>query len=187
MKEVTSPPVIETARLRLRPFAAPDLDDLHRHWTHPLVRKYLWDDLVITRAQAAEVIELSEDLFRRHDFGFWCLRDKEAGALAGYCGFRFLGDTGEIEIGYGIDPPRWGAGLATEAAGACLRYGFVERNFSRVLGITDAANSASARVLEKLGMTFDRRAPHHSQDALFYTLAREVFRPDDSPYLLRRD
>ena len=179
-------PFIETARLSLRPFAAADLDDLHRHWTDPLVRKYLWDDLVITRGQAAEVIGMSEDLFRRHDFGFWCLRDKGTGALAGYCGFRFLEGAEEIEIGYGIEPARWGRGLATEAAGACLRYGFAEKNFPRVLGITDCGNRASARVLEKLGMTFDRRAPHRGQDTLFYALTRAAFRPDDSPYLLRR-
>ena len=179
-------PIIETARLRLTPFAAPDLDDLHRHWTEPLVRKYLWDDLVITRAQAAEVIALSEDLFRRHDFGFWCLRDKETGALAGYCGFRFLDDTEEIEIGYGVDSTHWGRGLATEAGRASLRYVFAEKNFPRILGITDYENRASARVLEKLGMTFDRRAPHHGQDALFYTLTRDAFRPDDSPYIMTR-
>ena len=182
-----SPPVIETARLSLRPFAAADVDELHRHWTDPLVRVYLWDGLVITREQAAEVVAASVESFRRDGFGFWCVRDKVTGALAGYCGFRPLGDAGEVEIGYGIDPARWGKGLATEAGRASLRYGFDEKNFPRVLGIADRANAASARVLEKLGMTFDRRDTHHGQDCLFYALAREAFRPDDSPYTLTRD
>jgi RimJ/RimL family protein N-acetyltransferase len=180
-------PVIETARLRLRPFAAADAADLHRHWTQPPVRKYLWDDRVISREEAADVVRMSADLFRRHGFGFWCVRDKGDGALAGYCGFRFMDDTDEIEIGYAVEPARWGEGLATEAARACLRYGFEEAHFPRVLGITDSANAASARVLEKLGMAFERRAPHHGLDTLFYALARADFRPGDSPYRLLRD
>jgi ribosomal-protein-alanine N-acetyltransferase len=180
-------PIIETRRLRLRPFAAADLEELHRHWTRPLVRKYLWDDRVVTRGQAAEVVAASEESFRLHDFGFWCVRDRDAGALAGYCGFGFLEGTEEIEIGYGIEPDLWGRGLATEAGLACLRYGFAEKGFARALGVVDFGNASSARVLEKLGMTFERRAPHRGRDTLFYSLARADFTAAAaSPYALTR-
>ena len=168
----TRAPIIETRRLRLRPFAAADLGELHRHWTRPPVRKHLWDDCVITREQAAEVVAASVESFRRHGFGFWCVREKGSGAFAGYCGFDFLEGTGEVEIGYGIEPDLWGRGLATEAGRACLRYGFEEMEFPRVIGLADFENAASARVLEKLGMTFERRAPHRGRDTLFYSLAR---------------
>ncbi len=177
-----SQPIIETARLVLRPFAAADTDELHRHWTDARVRRYLWDDRVIARGEAAEVVALSEEMFRSRGFGFWTLRDRGTRALAGYCGFRTLDETDDVEIGYAVEPARWGEGLATEAGRACLRYGFEALNLPRVLGITDYGNAASARVLEKLGMTFDRRAPHHGLDTLFYSLARENFRPDDAPY-----
>ncbi|HEX8183557.1 MAG TPA: GNAT family N-acetyltransferase, partial [Blastocatellia bacterium] len=64
-------PVIETTRLRLRPFTPGDLDDLHRLWVDPAVRKYLWDDEVITREQAASVIDESCSLFDADGFGLW--------------------------------------------------------------------------------------------------------------------
>jgi RimJ/RimL family protein N-acetyltransferase len=179
-------PLIETERLRLRPLAPADLEAIHGLWTDPGVRRYLWDDEVIPRARAAEVIAASEELFRQHDLGWWALRERGAGELVGFCGLRFVDETGDVEIGFGLAPSLWNRGLATEAARACLRYAFTEKNLPRVLGITDAANSASARVLEKLGMTFDRRAPHHGPDTLFYSLAREDFRPAPSPYTLTR-
>ena len=179
-------PIIETERLRLRPLAPGDLDALHALWIDPEVRRYLWDDEVIPRERAAEVIAASEELFRLHDFGWWGARERAADELVGFCGLRFVDESEDVEIGFGLAPARWNRGLTTEAARACLRYGLVEKNLPRVLGITDAANAASARVLEKLGMTLDRRATHHGLDTLFYSLAREDFRPDPSPYFVTR-
>lgn len=179
-------PLIETERLRLRPLAPADLDAVHALWTDPDVRRYLWDGVTIPRETAAEVIAASEELFRRCSFGWWGLRERAGEELIGFCGLRFVGETEDVEIGFGVAPPRWGRGLATEAARACLRYAFAEKNLPRVLAVTDAANAASARVLEKLGMNFDRRAPHRGLDTLFYSLARENFRPAASPYALTR-
>ena len=62
---------IETARSRMRPFARADVDALHQLWTDPQVRKYLWDDIVIPREQAVEVVESSLASFEQRGFGFW--------------------------------------------------------------------------------------------------------------------
>src|SRR5262245_10743401 len=56
---------IATARLILRPFAAADVDDLHRLWVDPGVRKFLWDDQVILRETAVAVVESSIESFAR--------------------------------------------------------------------------------------------------------------------------
>ncbi len=50
---------LETNRLLLRPLSPSDLDYLHGLWTEPLVRRYLWDDQVISRDEAAAVIQAS--------------------------------------------------------------------------------------------------------------------------------
>ena len=50
-------PVIRTGRLVLRPWTVEDVDSLHALWTSPEVRRYLWDDLVISREVAAQVVE----------------------------------------------------------------------------------------------------------------------------------
>jgi hypothetical protein len=64
-------PLIKTARLMMRPFAIDDVDDLHRLWVDPGVRKFLWDDQVIPRETAIVVVESSIESFVNHGFGFW--------------------------------------------------------------------------------------------------------------------
>ncbi len=68
---------LETNRLSLRPFNTNDLDSLHRLWTHPDVRRYLWDGIEITRERAAEEIAKSIESFNNRGFGFWALLLKE--------------------------------------------------------------------------------------------------------------
>ena len=179
-------PQIETARLRLRPWRAEDVDDLHRLWTHPEVRRYLWDDLIITPEQAAEVISSSLACFEEHGFGQWVISPKAEAAVIGFCGFRFFGDPPEVEILYGVDPTHWGQGLATEAARAVLRYGFEEPGLDRIYAGADPPNTASFRVMEKAGLRFDKRTRVHHLEAIYYVISREAFRPADPVYVLRR-
>jgi RimJ/RimL family protein N-acetyltransferase len=46
----------------------------------------------------------------------------------------------------------WGRGIATEAAGRLLRHSFEAQQLERVMAVIMAGNTASKRVLEKLGM-----------------------------------
>jgi RimJ/RimL family protein N-acetyltransferase len=62
---------IHTPRLRLRPYRVEDVDDLYRLWTNPEVRRYLWDDVIISREQAASVVRASIACFEIHGFGQW--------------------------------------------------------------------------------------------------------------------
>jgi ribosomal-protein-alanine N-acetyltransferase len=179
---------IQTSQLHLRPYRMKDIDDLHRLWTDPKVRKYLWDDIVISREQAASVVQSSISCFKTHDFGQWLVLSRSEGSLVGFCGFRFFGDQREIELLYGVAPAYWGRGLATEAARAALRYGFEECGFERVYAGADPPNTASFRVMEKLGMTFSRRTFINGMEAIYYVLSRGAFEPDESLYrVLRRD
>ena len=101
---------IETERLLLRPLTADDLDAIHSLWTDADVRKYLWDDRVISREQAEEVITSSIESFEENCFGFWAVLPKDEESLIGFCGFRFFGDAREVEILYGLAPARWAGG-----------------------------------------------------------------------------
>jgi [ribosomal protein S5]-alanine N-acetyltransferase len=163
---------IETARLRLRPLVAEDLDAIHGIWVEPGVRRYLWDGERISREKAETVLASSIESFENHGFGIWAVIHRENGELIGFCGFRFLDDTPEIELLYGISTPYWKMGLATEAARAALRYGFEEVGFDRILGIADTKNVASRRVLEKAGMRFEKRASHEGRNETHYAIRR---------------
>jgi RimJ/RimL family protein N-acetyltransferase len=74
------------------------------------------------------------------------------GELAGAVGLELDQDNRQAELGYWIGKPYWGHGLATEAAGEILRYGFEELRLNRIHAHHFAPNAASGRVLEKLGM-----------------------------------
>jgi ribosomal-protein-alanine N-acetyltransferase len=162
--------VIETARLRLRPLVAQDLDAIHGIWVEPGVRRYLWDGERISTEKAETVLASSIESFENYGFGIWAVIHRENGDLIGFCGFRFLDDTPEIELIYGISTHYWGMGLATEAARAAIRYGFEEVGLDRILGIADTENIASRRVLEKAGMRFEQHTSHEGRDETHYEI-----------------
>ncbi|MCA1624276.1 MAG: GNAT family N-acetyltransferase [Acidobacteria bacterium] len=81
----------------------------------------------------------------------WAIVEKASQRIIGSCGFARLENSGEIELGYLLARQAWGKGFATEAAAACLKYGFKELGFSSVVALTDPEHIASQRVVEKLG------------------------------------
>ncbi len=131
------------------------LDSLHDLWTQPGVRRFLWDDEAIPRPRAEAAVREAIESFGRYGFGLW-VAEGEDGALLGFCGLRQLDGEPEVEILYGVAPHEWNRELATEMTLAVLRYGFERAGLPLILGTTDAANTASRRVLEKAGMSLER-------------------------------
>jgi RimJ/RimL family protein N-acetyltransferase len=172
------PHEIKTARLRLRPLAEADVDELHALWSSPDVRKYLWDDEVIARQRTASLVEESLRLFAAHGYGLWGARLHDREELVGFGGSWYFHMPPKLELLYGIAPEHWNRGLATEIAQALIRYGFEVLEFSEVWASTDAPNAASARVLEKAGLQLERRAVVDGLETLFYCLPRSAY-PDD--------
>jgi ribosomal-protein-alanine N-acetyltransferase len=177
---------IQTRRLSMRPFTMNEADALHHLWTDPQVRRYLWDDIVIPRERATEVVENSIASFAQRGFGLWAVFPKDKDELIGFCGFRLFDDPPEVEILYGISPSHWGQGLATEAAQAMLRCGFEEHGFERIFAGADPPNAASFRVMEKCGMTFAKRMFINNIEVVYYVIPREAFQRDDSFYKIER-
>lgn len=150
-----------------------DVDDAHRLWTDPDVRRYLWDDIVIARELAAEVVEASCRHFAEHGYGLWWVYRREEPEWIGFCGFR-PSEEGEPELLYGLLPAAWGQGLAQEASRTVLAYVFEQLGHEKVVAATDFPNTTSIRVLERLGMTFERRGVLNGLDTVFYSLERRV-------------
>jgi ribosomal-protein-alanine N-acetyltransferase len=174
--------ILETARLVLRPCTLEDLDVLHCLWTDPEVRRYLFDDRVISREQAETRLRGSLESFHIYRFGLWLAHRTGEEAIIGFCGLFHTDDPPEVELLYGIAPSAWGQGLATEAARAVLRYGFEELGLVRIAAGADGPNVASLRVLEKLGMTFTRRVRTEYGEVVYFALLREAFfRDRNSP------
>jgi ribosomal-protein-alanine N-acetyltransferase len=142
-------PMLVTSRLQLRPWDVHDIDSLHSLFNDQNVRKYLWDDVVIPRERVVELVESHFATVASHDIGYWAIH---AGPMLGFCGFRFLENSSEIELLYGLLPEYWGKGLATEASQAALHYLWQATPFQRVWARTDAPNLKSVGVMRRLGM-----------------------------------
>ncbi len=99
---------------------------------------------------------------RRHLAAHGCcmgaLVERKASRLAGVCGLQPLGKTSDFEVGWWVVKGLWGSGLATEAGAAALRFGWDTLDLPRIKAIAVPDNRASIRVMEKLGMTFERQA-----------------------------
>ncbi len=165
---------LTSARLRLRPVEDGDVEAMHRLWTDADVRRFLWDDVIIPRERAAATVAASITDFTARGYGLWGVWLISTGKLAGFCGFRST-EAGLPELLYGLGPTYWGHGFATEAARAALVYGFRTLGFTRVVAATDVPNRTSMRVLERLGMTLERRGSLNGLDTFFYSLSSRVF------------
>jgi len=102
--------------------------------------------------------------FSEYGYGLYAVEEKDSGCFIGYIGFhwaRFDMDFCPcIEIGWRIDKKYWNKGYATEGAAACLKHGFDNLGFDEVVSFTATENIASKRVMQKIGMHFERYFEH---------------------------
>jgi RimJ/RimL family protein N-acetyltransferase len=180
---------LKTARLTLRPFVAGDFEALHDIQSRPEVTRYLLYD-ARDRDQVREVLEerMQADFIERDALNLAVVLP-ETGALVGDVVLFLRSHEHRLgEIGYVFHPDYGGRGYATEAARALLGLGFGHYGLHRIVGRLDARNTASARILERLGM---RREAHFVQnefikgewtDELVYAMLEDEWRslaPDD--------
>jgi len=154
----SSPPTtLATARLELRPVATDDLTRLHSLWIDPHVRRFLFDDRAITLEEAEAFVRASVRDFAERGHGLWLVLEKGRPELAGFAGLLCSDDPWPTLV-YGVRPELTGRGYATEAASAVLRYALEVLRLDQVRADVDEPNTASVRVLGKLGMRqMDRR------------------------------
>jgi RimJ/RimL family protein N-acetyltransferase len=165
--------VIETPRLRLREFTQADFPALLAIVSHAEVMRF--SDGVESAATARARLDIYRRSYCERGFGKWAVVEKGKGAIIGYCGFGVEDFAGQVEpeLGFRLLPAYWGVGLATEAAQACSRHAFSHLKFPRFLGFADPANSASRKVLEKIGMGLIGERPFHGYPVVVYEKKRE--------------
>lgn len=162
-------PVLETPRLRLRPFTSTDLDDLHRLDSDPVVMRY-----VIPPRTHAETEEYLRKILKNYEDPYgpvrWCMVEKATGAMAGVIGIFRLEDDTDWETGYRFFENFWGKGYATEALRAVIAHGLHERKLPRLVAVANPENRASYRVMEKVGMHHEKMAFYYDTDVVFYAI-----------------
>jgi len=145
-------PYIETERLILRPFEQTDALEMHQLMSGEGVLRYFPSQEVPPLARVEKMISSILVHWQDMGYGIWAVTGKPTGTLLGRCGLQYLRETEGVEIDFLLGNTFWGRGYATEAAGACLAYGFETLSLEKVDGIVHIDNVASRRVMEKLGM-----------------------------------
>lgn len=170
---------VETARLRLRRFTHEDLDGLWRIASDPEVMRHIGDGIPFTREVTEVNLAGIIRAFGRRGWGRWALEKKDGGGLIGYCGLAHGSEEMGVELVYLLAREEWGKGVATEAAWASLRYGFETLGFDSIAALTLHDNWRSRRVMQRLGMSFERDGCYHGYPCVCYRLARQDWHPPE--------
>ena len=169
-------PILRTSRLGLRPLERSDLARVTGLFQDEDVARYIWDGHTLEEHEVDAILVQNGTLFEREGLGLWGVSGPaDTNALIGFSGFWYFHDPPELELLYGFLRPWWGRGFATEAAGAVARYAVERLGLRRVVASADVPNVASHRVLERLGLRFERRALDEGIDTVWYGL--EVTEP----------
>lgn len=144
------PDVIETERLRLRPFRFQDVDDVLSYASDPEWARYLPVPQPYGKGDA-EAFIARQFLLDGRAHAAWAVEYE--GAVVGGINIQFDFDNRLGEMGYSIARNYWGRGLATEAAQAVIDAAFATfAELNRIRAMADARNIGSQRVMEKVGM-----------------------------------
>lgn len=145
-------PELRTARLRLRPFADTDAAPLYALHSDAHVLRY-WDSPPWTeQARGARFIATCRRIEEEGTGARLAVERLGDGAFIGWCALHSWNpDFRSASLTYVFEAPAWGRGYGTETAHAVLRWAFDTLDLNRVQAETDTRNTASARVLEKLG------------------------------------
>ncbi|WP_190820404.1 GNAT family N-acetyltransferase [Saccharopolyspora pogona] len=166
---------ISTDRLVLRPFTTADVADVWAYQRQPEVARYLrWDPRDLQQTQdAVEGMAAETELRAEGDCLSLAVVLPALGVIVGQVELVWLSEEHrQGEIGYIFNPDHQGKGLATEAARTVLRLGFEELDLHRIVGRCNALNTASAKLMERLGM---RREAHFIQSSIIKGAWREEF------------
>jgi [ribosomal protein S5]-alanine N-acetyltransferase len=146
--------VFGTDRLLLRRFVEDDAPLLYELNLDPDVIRYTHDPMTNVEHAKKVLKEVILPQYVLYGHGRWAVHLRSNLEFIGWCGLKYLSETNEVDLGYRFMKKFWGNGYATEAALACIEYGFTRLNLQRIVGRALPGNLASIKVLEKCAMKY---------------------------------
>ena len=152
-----SAPTLETLRLVMRDWRDDDVWPLAAILSDPETVRYLFGGAPLSFEGAQSALARRRGHWEKDGFGFFAVELKETGSLIGWAGVQVADHFPQllpaVEVGWTLGREHWGKGLATEAGGRSLRYGFEALALERIIGLYHPDNQRSENVMRKLGMT----------------------------------
>lgn len=149
--------VIETDRLILRYLSTADQEFILALLNDPAFLRFIGDRGVRSLEDARKYITNGPmEMYARLGFGLYLVELKDDGIPIGLCGLIKRDGLNDVDIGFAFLPNYRSQGYAYEAAAATMAYGKDVINLQRIVAITSPDNEASGKLLEKLGMRFEK-------------------------------
>jgi RimJ/RimL family protein N-acetyltransferase len=163
--------VLETARLRLRPLTPDDAAFILELVNDPDWIRFIGDRKVRNLDDARAYIGRTVAMYERHGVGSLATELKETGEALGICGLIRREGLDDVDIGFAFLPRHRSKGYAHEAASAVIAHGREKLGVKRVVAINSKDNASSARVLEKLGLRFEKTItmPNDTEELRFFS------------------
>jgi ribosomal-protein-alanine N-acetyltransferase len=145
-------PVLETDRLVLREITRKDVNEIYEVRSSKEAMKYFGKEPIKNLCEAEEMIKELDSSFLKKEGIRWGIVIKISNRLIGSGGiWRIMKDHLRGEIGYELSPDYWRQGIMFEALTAVLKFGFEKMNLHTIEANIDPENTASEKLLEKLG------------------------------------
>ena len=147
---------LETERLVLRPFAHTDAADLFAVYSDPQVFRYIpiGDWKLIDESHNRIACDMNS--MAAGDYIRLAVERREDARVVGeVLLFKFDWTSKRAEVGYALAQSAWGSGYVAEALAPLVDYAFRELEMARLEAVIDPLNTASSRVVERLGFTHE--------------------------------
>lgn len=163
--------ILETDRLILRELNPNDAKRFYDLNSNPNVIKYTGNAAFKSEEEAKEFLVCYKD-YKRNGYGRWAVIRKSTNTFIGWCGLKFDDVENETDIGFRFFEEEWNKGYATESAIACLQYGFEKLNLKRIIGRAMKENIGSIKVLEKIGLEYEKDTELDGKAAVIYKIEK---------------
>lgn len=149
--------ILETDRLILSQLSLDDVDFILELLNEPAFHEYIGDKEVRTVDDASDYLkEGPMASYKSNGYGLYLVSLKVDNTSIGICGIKTRNTMDMPELGYAFLKRYWSKGYATEAARGVMDYAHDELGLKDIAALTSPENTASIRVLEKLGFEFDK-------------------------------
>ena len=165
--------VLETDRLILRRLSTDDAEFILRLLNDPSWLRFIGDRGVRTIQDARDyILNGPVEMYASQGFGLYLVELKEGGIPIGLCGLIKRDFLDDVDVGFGFLPSYCAQGYAYESACAVMAYAESALGLKRIVAITTADNDRSARLLEKLGLRFERvvKRPDEGQEMRLFAV-----------------
>ena len=163
---------LETTRLLMREFREEDAEGMYELNNDPDVVRYTGDPAFVS-------IEATRDFIRKYDAyekfgrGRLTLLLKDTSEYVGWCGLKYDTISSETDLGFRLLKKFWNKGYATEASLRCLEHGFTDLKIEKIVGRAMQENTASIKVLKKVGMIFEKEFEAHGGVCVQYCIHKK--------------